>query len=150
GRLSIGHSTGRYTRSPRQGSSGRTGGWVLRDEVTQPLGQELYPSVQSPLHRPGGDPEHRRGLGLREPLDVHQVEYLTFIIRQSADCFEDEAGGRGEAGVAVGRSRNNPVAQFYGGGLCIQSSGDVIELPPQVLTGQGEELADGRGACLTQ
>src|SRR5262249_55235262 len=97
-----------------RGSCGRTGGGELPTKVPQPLGQELYAAVQSPLHRSGGNAEHRRGLGFRESLDVHQVERLTFIIRQIADGFEDEPGGRGEVGVAAGRSGNDPGAQFYG------------------------------------
>ena len=83
------------------------------------LGQQQQAAVQPPLHRLGRDAQHLGGLGLRQPLDPHQVERLPLVLRQAVDRLEHAAAVRGEAGVAAGRRRHQPLAQLHGGGLLI-------------------------------
>ena len=56
---------------------------VRRAEVAQLLRQQPQAAVQPPLHRHGRDAEHLGGLGLRQPLDAHQVEHLPLVLRQA-------------------------------------------------------------------
>ena len=54
---------------------------------------EPQAAVQPPLHRHGRDAEHLGGLGLRHPLDAHQVEHLPLVLRQLVDRLA-ACGGR--------------------------------------------------------
>ncbi len=62
------------------------------------------------------------------------------------DGLEHTEAVRGEPRAAGDRRRHELLAQIHGGGLFIQASGQVIELPAHVLVGQREELAHGPGA----
>ena len=67
-------------------------GVVVRAEVGQLLRQQQAGPVQPPLHRLRRDAEHPGGLGLRQPLDAHQVEHLPLVLRQAVDRREHAAG----------------------------------------------------------
>ena len=89
------------------------------------------------------------------------IEFVTgdlFVNRVRAEAFAHGcncAGSMG-AGIAVGFKERYPAMfeefrrqcktkppefTLGGGGLLVQASGQVIQLPPHVLVGQGEELA---------
>ena len=91
----------------------------MRSEVAERLGQQLKAPIQPPVHRRCRDAEHLGGLGLRQPLDPHQVERLPLSLRQVGDRGEHAAGARREPGVAAGRGGHQPVSKLHGGRLLI-------------------------------
>jgi hypothetical protein len=110
----------------------------------------LQPAVEPPLDRRDRDHQHPTRLGLRQPLDPHQVERLPLILRQAVDRREHaEAIGAQARGTAQWGGQV-PVGELHRRGLFIQASGQVIELPAHVLAGQGEELADAGRPGLAQ
>src|SRR5262249_21872946 len=76
-------------------------------------------AVQPPLHRLLRDAEHVGGLRLRHPVDPHEVEALSLVLRQLVDRREHAAAVRGETEGAVGRRRHQPLAQLRCGWLTI-------------------------------
>ena len=92
---------------------------LRRRRSSSSLRQQQQAAVQPPLHRLGRDAQHLGGLGLRQSLDPHQVEDLPLVLRQAVDRRQHAAAVRGEAGVAAGRGRHQPLAQLDGGGLFI-------------------------------
>ena len=54
-------------------------------------------AVQPPLHRLDRDAQDLGGLGLRQPLDPHQVEHLALVLRQAVDRLQHAAAVRASA-----------------------------------------------------
>jgi hypothetical protein len=75
---------------------------------------------------------------------------LPLLLRQAGDRAEDPAGARRQRRVAAGRGGRQPFFQLDGGRPLIQAAGHFIQLPAQVLAGQGEELARVRRPGLAQ
>ena len=88
-------------------------------EVGQLLCQQPQAAAQPSVHRRRRNAELLGGLRLRHPLDSHQVEDLSLVLRQLADRLEHAVAIEAEPGDAAGGRGRVALAQFHGGWLAI-------------------------------
>jgi hypothetical protein len=91
----------------------------VRAEVGQPLREQEPGAVQAPLHRLLRNPDHRRRLGVGEPLDADEVEHLPLVLREALDGSQHAAAVRGQAGGGTAGGRDPALRQRRSGGVFI-------------------------------
>src|SRR5262249_8772051 len=111
-------------------------------QIVQLLFQYDKTAVKPPLDCPYAHSEARCRLRVRHSLNSHQTEHLSLFFRQTVDRLQHAACIGSKSRIAAVWRDGKSLRKFNIRNPFIQASGQVIQLPADVLVRQGKELTD--------